>query len=101
MRVTRPKSVCKLQICTERLRFLQGCNIQMLVCMLWEAMPTAVVAYYRVSTPRQGRSGLGLEAQRKAVAAYAASHGAAIADEFTEIETGKGADALERRPCVR
>ena len=66
--------------------------------MLWEAMPTAVVAYYRVSTPRQGRSGLGLEAQRKAGAAYAASHGAAIADEFTEIETGKGADALERRP---
>src|SRR5262249_55753385 len=44
------------------------------------------------------RSGLGLEAQRKAVAAYAAGHGATIANEFTEIETGKGADALERRP---
>jgi DNA invertase Pin-like site-specific DNA recombinase len=57
-----------------------------------------IIAYYRVSTPKQGRSGLGLEAQRKAVAAYAASHGATIADEFTEIETGKGADALERRP---
>src|SRR6516225_1574081 len=61
-------------------------------------MPTPIVAYYRVSTPKQGRSGLGLEAQRKAVAAYAASQGAAIMDEFTEIETGKGADALERRP---
>ena len=57
-----------------------------------------IVAYYRVSTPRQGRSGLGLEAQRKAVAAYAASHGLTIADQFTEIETGKGSDALERRP---
>src|SRR5215472_6692264 len=59
---------------------------------------SGIVAYYRVSTPRQGRSGLGLEAQRKAVAAYAASHGLMIADEFTEIETGKGSDALDRRP---
>jgi DNA invertase Pin-like site-specific DNA recombinase len=39
-----------------------------------------------------------LEAQRKAVASYAASHGLTITDEFTEIETGKGADALDRRP---
>jgi DNA invertase Pin-like site-specific DNA recombinase len=59
---------------------------------------SGIVAYYRVSTPRQGRSGLGLEAQRKAVAAYAATHGLTIADEFTEIETGKGSDALDRRP---
>jgi len=57
-----------------------------------------IVAYYRVSTPRQGRSGLGLEAQRKAVLAYAASHGLTIADQFTEVETGKGSDALDRRP---
>ena len=58
---------------------------------------SGIIAYYRVSTPRQGRSGLGLEAQRKAVAAYAATHSLTIADEFTEIETGKGTDALERR----
>jgi DNA invertase Pin-like site-specific DNA recombinase len=63
-----------------------------------ERMSASIVAYYRVSTQKQGRSGLGLEAQRKAVAAYAASHNLAIADEFTEIETGKGADALDRRP---
>src|ERR1700739_4637858 len=44
----------------------------------------SIVAYYRVSTPRQGKSGLGLEAQRKAVAAYAASQGLTVADEFTE-----------------
>ena len=56
------------------------------------------VAYYRVSTAKQGASGLGLEAQRKAVAAYAATHGLTVADEFTEIETGKGSDALDRRP---
>jgi hypothetical protein len=33
-----------------------------------------------------------------AVAAYAASHGLTVADEFTEIETGRGADAPDRRP---
>ena len=59
---------------------------------------SGIIAYYRVSTPRQGRSGLGLDAQRKAVAAYAASHGLTIADQFTEVETGKGSDALDRRP---
>ena len=57
-----------------------------------------IVAYYRVSTARQGRSGLGLDAQRKAVAAYAASTGLRVAEEFTEVETGKRADALEKRP---
>ncbi len=54
----------------------------------------AIVAYYRVSTQKQGRSGLGLEAQRKAIAAFAAAERFDIAGEYTEIETGKGADAL-------
>lgn len=57
-----------------------------------------VVAYYRVSTQRQGRSGLGLEAQRMAVARFAEAEGLTIVAEFSEVETGKGADALERRP---
>src|SRR5882724_708255 len=60
-------------------------------------MKTAV-AYYRVSTQRQGRSGLGLEAQRTAVARFAETEGITLLCEFTEIETGKGADALDRRP---
>jgi DNA invertase Pin-like site-specific DNA recombinase len=47
------------------------------------------VAYYRVSTQRQGKSGLGLEAQRKMVADYVASVGGALVGEFTEIESGK------------
>ena len=57
-----------------------------------------LIAYYRVSTQKQGRSGLGLEAQRAAVQAFAQAEGLAIIAEFTEVETGKGSDALDRRP---
>ncbi len=46
------------------------------------------VAYYRVSTQKQGTSGLGLEAQVSAVADYADRQGLEIVQEFTEIETG-------------
>jgi DNA invertase Pin-like site-specific DNA recombinase len=47
---------------------------------------------------RQGRSGLGIEAQRAAVARFAEVEGYTLIAAFTEVETGKGADALERRP---
>ena len=47
------------------------------------------VAYYRVSTNRQGRSGLGLEAQRQAVADFLAGTGGTLAETFTEVESGK------------
>ena len=57
-----------------------------------------VVAYLRVSTSRQGRSGLGIEAQRENIARFAASEGYEVIGEYVEVETGKGADALERRP---
>lgn len=46
-----------------------------------------IVAYYRVSTDKQGESGLGLEAQREAVARYAGDN--PLVSEFTEIESGK------------
>ncbi|MDP4027013.1 recombinase family protein [Methylobacterium sp. NEAU 140] len=58
----------------------------------------AIVAYYRVSTHRQGRSGLGLEAQRERCEAFAAANGFTITESFVEVETGKGSDALDRRP---
>jgi DNA invertase Pin-like site-specific DNA recombinase len=58
----------------------------------------AVVAYYRVSSDQQGRSGLGVEAQRAAVERFAADNGLAVLAEHVEVETGKGADALDRRP---
>jgi DNA invertase Pin-like site-specific DNA recombinase len=57
-----------------------------------------IVAYYRVSTAQQGRSGLGLEAQREAVTRFAEAEGFEFVGEHVEVETGKGADALDRRP---
>lgn len=55
------------------------------------------VAYYRVSTDAQGRSGLGLEAQKATVTAFL-KPGEEVVAEFLEVETGKGADAFARRP---
>lgn len=49
------------------------------------------VAYYRVSTFRQGESGLGLDAQRDAVARYLSAQGGGLVAEFTETESGKKA----------
>jgi DNA invertase Pin-like site-specific DNA recombinase len=56
------------------------------------------IAYHRVSTQQQGRSGLGLEAQRNAIVSFAAAEGFELVRTFTEVETGKGSDALDRRP---
>jgi DNA invertase Pin-like site-specific DNA recombinase len=50
------------------------------------------VAYYRVSTRKQGASGLGIEAQRTAVANYLGDHRARVVAEFTEVESGKRSD---------
>jgi DNA invertase Pin-like site-specific DNA recombinase len=53
------------------------------------------VAYYRVSTDRQGRSGLGLEAQQKAVRDFLDGGAWEIVAEFVEVESGKKADRPE------
>jgi DNA invertase Pin-like site-specific DNA recombinase len=57
-----------------------------------------LVGYIRVSTSQQGRSGLGIEAQREALERFAAAEGFTLGRIFVEVETGKGADALDRRP---
>jgi DNA invertase Pin-like site-specific DNA recombinase len=57
-----------------------------------------LVSYIRVSTAGQGKSGLGIEAQRAALARFAETEACQLVAEFVEVETGKGADALDRRP---
>jgi DNA invertase Pin-like site-specific DNA recombinase len=56
------------------------------------------IAYFRVSTQQQQRPGLGIEAQRATVQQFAAAERLTIVAEFVEFESGKGADALDRRP---
>ena len=56
------------------------------------------VAYLRVSTRQQQRAGLGIEAQRATVTRFAEAENLQIIAEFVEAESGKGADAIERRP---
>ncbi len=58
-------------------------------------MTKKFIAYYRVSTDRQGRSGLGLDAQRQIVTEYVAGQpGGFVLDEFTDVMSGRS----ERRP---
>ena len=63
-------------------------------------MSSSVIAYYRVSTDRQGRSGLGLEAQRDAVEDFIVSRGWKLSGEFTEIESGKRRDRPELAEAI-
>ncbi len=51
--------------------------------------PSRYIAYYRVSTKRQGTSGLGLEAQRAAVESYLSGNTGSVVADFTEIESGR------------
>lgn len=59
---------------------------------------TQAVAYMRVSTADQGRRGNGLDAQREAIERFAETEGLQVVQWVSEVETGKGADAMERRP---
>lgn len=59
------------------------------------------IAYYRVSTQKQGASGLGLEAQKEAVSRFLNGGAWDVAGEYVEVETGKGADALSKRPQLK
>jgi len=58
----------------------------------------AAIGYTRVSTSGQASSGLGLAAQREAIESFAKAEGFTITAWHTDAETGKGSDALDRRP---
>jgi DNA invertase Pin-like site-specific DNA recombinase len=55
------------------------------------------ISYIRVSTAKQGRSGLGLEAQQEALQRFAEAEGYTFAETFTEVESGKHGD--DHRPA--
>ena len=61
------------------------------------------IAYHRVSTDRQGKSGLGLDAQKEAVIAYLNGGGWSLVGEYTEVETGRSPAklTLDKRPQLR
>ena len=66
-----------------------------------QAKAKAFVAYYRVSTERQGKSGLGLEGQRKAVLDFINGGRVNLIAEFTEVETGKRNDRPELDKAIK
>lgn len=67
------------------------------------APPPRYVSYLRVSTARQGTSGLGLEAQREAVAAHLrhTAPNAAVLEEYVEVESGKRNDRPQLQAALR
>jgi hypothetical protein len=60
-----------------------------------------LITYQRVSTARQGASGLGLEAQRQSIEAFAVSRGARIIARYTEVESGKTANRPELTAAIQ
>ena len=60
-----------------------------------------IVSYIRVSTEKQGRSGLGLDAQKAAIAAYAAKHEATTLGNYIEVESGKNNARPELAKALR
>ena len=59
----------------------------------------AAIAYTRLSKPnKKGKPGIGLDAQKAAIAAFAKAEGYEIVETFAEVETGDGHDALDKRP---
>src|SRR5215207_7466367 len=78
-------------VCVVLVRYISG-NVRSHRCKGLSMAEGAFVAYYRVSTERQGRSGLGLEAQRKAVEDFLNGGNWRLVAEFTEIESSQQAD---------
>jgi DNA invertase Pin-like site-specific DNA recombinase len=64
-------------------------------------MASKAFNYIRVSTSQQGRSGLGIEAQRTALRQFVEAESIEVLGEYVEVETGKGSDAIDRRPQLK
>jgi DNA invertase Pin-like site-specific DNA recombinase len=64
-------------------------------------MARNLIGYIRVSTSKQGKSGLGIEAQQEALQRFATAEAFELGRVYVEIETGKGFDALDRRPQLK
>lgn len=60
-----------------------------------------IVAYCRVSTQEQGKSGLGLEAQREAIQRFSDRENFDVVEWYTDVQSGKGADAEALRPNLK
>jgi DNA invertase Pin-like site-specific DNA recombinase len=63
-------------------------------------MPKAIVGYVRVSTKGQGESGLGLEGQQAAIAAYASQNDAVVARLYVEVESGLSVDRPQLKLAI-
>ena len=61
-------------------------------------MARNLIGYVRVLTDKQGKSGLGIEGQKQALERFAAAEGFELGRVYVEVETGKGSDAIDRRP---
>ncbi|TLM67217.1 MAG: resolvase [Deltaproteobacteria bacterium] len=64
-------------------------------------MSSGYVAYYRVSTDRQGKSGLGLDAQKKQVCDFISNSNGRLTGEFVEVESGRNNDRPELAKAIR
>lgn len=72
---------------------LVACQLDRLISSYFgEAAVKSIIAYYRVSTAKQGRSGLGLDGQQAAVGAFVAHRGCQLLASYQEVESGKKSD---------
>ncbi len=62
-------------------------------------MINKLVAYHRVSTEKQGKSGLGIDAQREVIRRFAEAEGLSVVAEFVEVETGRAPMLSIVAPC--
>jgi DNA invertase Pin-like site-specific DNA recombinase len=103
--VRNPQVAARQHTVEGRRRGLENINLSqeaLLICCFNPRAARRFVAYYRVNTDRQGRSGLGLglEAQRKAVTDYLNGGAWELVGEFVEVESGKKSDRPEMARAI-